>query len=239
MSPTTSAGPTATPGLPAMPLSTTPAACSRRWAADASLRAAAAGRGSARSSTLPELVGDELADRLDALLGALALARAPRSRSPCDPQSRSTPITLLPFALWSSRASSTSHGYFDASCTSFVAARAWRPSWLTILKRALDSLMASPRSSTALRPSGREPRAARRGGGGAVTPLSSRTLDRSSSRLAAAARRARPGPRRWPRRRRDGATAIGAPVDAESCLRQRFGDRRPSGAARRCSRSRW
>ena len=36
-------------------------------------------------------------------------------------------MTLLPLALWSSRAISTSHGNLDASCTSFVAARAWRP----------------------------------------------------------------------------------------------------------------
>src|SRR5580704_11629186 len=47
---------------------------------------------------------------------------------PLDPHSKSTPITLLAFALWSSRAISTSQGYFDASWTSLVAARACKPS---------------------------------------------------------------------------------------------------------------
>ncbi len=74
-------------------------------------------------------------------------------------------MTLLPLAAWSSRDTSTSQGKRDAVCTSLVAARACRPSALTIVKLAsTDGLIAPP------------PGSACGGGGALVAPLSSSSI---------------------------------------------------------------
>src|SRR6478735_8867890 len=49
---------------------------------------------------------------------------------PFEPHSSSTPITLLALAACPARLTKISHGYFEASCTNLVAARACRPSLL-------------------------------------------------------------------------------------------------------------
>ncbi len=41
---------------------------------------------------------------------------------PLEPHRSSTPITLLALAAWPARLTKMSHGYFEASCTSLVAA---------------------------------------------------------------------------------------------------------------------
>ena len=189
-------------GLPAMPLRTHAARRARSLGGGRVLRRAGADGGALAHRPSPNLSAMSCADGVDALLGAVARARTSMT-VPFDPQSSSTPMTLLPFALWSSRATSTSQGYFDASWTSFVAARAWRPSWLTILKR--PARLAHDRPPGALV-----------GGDAAVgaaapsTPLSSSTLDRSScvrlGRGTALGRSRSPGrARRRGERRRSGA----------------------------------